>query len=95
MIPKEVAELNRQRIPKEKINEVLEKYSQDNEMHGVEALYKGFNWEDRYWGDIVCLYVNSGDCYVPSLFYSVRRKRFYFGDIEKIIHVCGDNLRTR
>ena len=52
------------------INERLDAYNRDNRGHGVQALY-GHDYRHHYWGDIVALYVNTGDTYTETLSYIV------------------------
>lgn len=50
--------------------------------YGVEAI-RGEGWEDPYYGDIVALYVNTGETYEGTLLYDVEADRFYatsYGD---------------
>lgn len=47
---------------------------------GVEAIYG--DWQNGYWGDVLCTYVNMGDSYTPTIF-SHRDKGF-------IVACCAD-----
>lgn len=44
--------------------------------YGVEAI-RGEGWEDPYYGDIIALYVNTGETYEGTLLYDVEAERFY------------------
>jgi hypothetical protein len=53
------------------------------EAYGIEAIRIPGAEDDRYYGDIVALYVNTGDTYNGTLLYDVDKRRFYattYGD---------------
>lgn len=54
------------------INDRLDAYNRKNGGHGVEALY-GHDFRHHYWGDILALYVNTGDSYSETLSYSLTK----------------------
>lgn len=45
--------------------------------HGVEAIRVPGAHVDRYYYDIVGLYVNMGDTYIPTLVYNTRHHKFH------------------
>lgn len=52
----------------EEINRVFADARPDGHgAYGIEAI-RG-NWQNGYWGDIVCCYVNRGDTYIPTILY--------------------------
>jgi hypothetical protein len=58
------------------------------EAHGIEALRGGEGYHvSRYYGDIVALYVNTGDAYTATIIYETEPRRFHvwtYGDfVEK------------
>lgn len=44
--------------------------------HGVAAITHESQW-DRYWGDVVALYCNTGDAYGGTILFDVERGTFY------------------
>ena len=52
----------------EALNELIDGF-------GVEAVNHESNW-DRYWGNAIALYVNTGDTYSPTILYSIEDKQF-------------------
>jgi len=52
----------------EALNELIDGY-------GVEAVNHESNW-DRYWGNAIALYVNTGDTYSPTILYSIADQQF-------------------
>lgn len=68
------------------VDEVLDLTNKLLPGHGVEAI-RGNYQVDRYYYDIVALYVNMGDPYIPTLLYDTDRGKFYvtgYGDwVEK------------
>jgi hypothetical protein len=44
---------------------------------GIEPLRDPDGGLDRYWGDVVALYVNTGDTYSTTIVYDVERDKFY------------------
>lgn len=47
--------------------------------HGTEAIHSG-DYTDPYYGDIVAVYVNMGDTYIPTVIYDVVDDRFRIED---------------
>jgi hypothetical protein len=95
MTKKELKELNKSNIRPQDVDCALERFNYDNEGFGVEAYFNHNFWENHYFQNIRVLYVNMGDSYTETLFYCVKRRRYYLGDIEKIMRVCGSNLSSR
>jgi hypothetical protein len=60
------------------IDERLDAYNRENGGYGVQALY-GHNFRHHYWGDIVALYVNTGDSYTETLSYIVEEDEWIEG----------------
>ena len=61
-----------------KVDDILDMANDLLDGHGVEAI-RGDYHVDNYYGDIVALYVNMGDPYVPTLLYNTERGSFYVG----------------
>lgn len=57
------------------LDRILDGANDTLEGFGVEALRSDGAW-DRYWGDVVALYVNNGDTYTETLIYEVESDRF-------------------
>lgn len=56
-------------------DKVLELANRLLEAHGVEAI-EGEDYIDRYYGNIVALYVNMGDTYVGTILFNTITERF-------------------
>jgi hypothetical protein len=46
------------------------------EMHGIEAVHVPEYQVDRYYYDVVAVYVNTGDTYLPTLIYDTENSRY-------------------
>ncbi len=60
------------------VNDRLDAYNKANGGYGVEALY-GHEFRHHYWGDILALYVNTGDSYSETLSYIVDKDEWIVG----------------
>lgn len=61
----------------EAVDRVMDKVNQKLNAHGVEAI-EG-KWHDRYYMNIVLLYVNRGDTYDATLLYDTEKEKFSVG----------------
>jgi hypothetical protein len=59
-----------------KADKVLEEVDRLINGHGIEAI-RDEDVNDRYYGDVVALYVNTGDTYNATLLYDTDRSEFY------------------
>jgi hypothetical protein len=58
-----------------RVDQALEFANKAMDLHGVEAVRDPSQW-DEYYGDVVCLFVNTGDSYATTLVYDVQRDTF-------------------
>jgi hypothetical protein len=76
------------------INERLDAYNRENGGHGVEALY-GHEFRHHYWGDILALYVNTGDVYNETLSYVVDKDEWIKGGcLADLLEKLPDDVRS-
>jgi hypothetical protein len=76
------------------IDERLERYNKENGGYGIEALF-GSPCRHHYWGDIVALYVNTGDSYSETLSYIVDNDEWIIGGCyADLVEKLPENTRT-
>jgi len=61
-----------------KVDDILDMANDLLDGHGIEAI-RGDYHVNNYYYDIVGLYVNMGDPYIPTLLYDTDRGKFYVG----------------
>ena len=59
----------------QKIGVVMQYLDRELQFHGVEAIPGENEWDD-YWGDILALYLNSGDTYWITIIVDLKKDRF-------------------
>lgn len=71
-----------------KVDAVLDDLNRALHGHGVEAIH-GSQW-DRYYMDVVLLYVNKGDPYVATVYYDPQDNKFRIGGWGDWVEKYGD-----
>jgi hypothetical protein len=58
------------------VDEVLNRANTVLDGHGVEPIRYKNEWQHRYYGDAIALYINMGDAYDTTLLYTVVDREF-------------------